>query len=82
MVGVKNYVCNEFICGDINNNMQEPDISDITFLIAFLYLNGEEPYDLRKADVNGSGGMPDISDITCLIQFLYLNGPPLQCIEN
>jgi len=81
MLSVKNYFCYEFICGDVNNNMIGPDISDITFLIAYLYLNGEEPYDMRKADVNGSGGTPDISDITALIQFLYLDGPPLQCLE-
>jgi len=51
---------------------EEPDISDITRLIDFLYISHDELCCLEEADVNASGGDPDISDITALINLLYL----------
>ncbi|MFZ5980768.1 MAG: trypsin-like serine peptidase [Candidatus Zixiibacteriota bacterium] len=68
-----------FICGDINNSGGEPDISDITYLISYLYLNGPPPVHMEAADTNNSGGEPDIADITRIISFLYLDGPDLVC---
>lgn len=68
-----------FVCGDVNNSGGDPDISDITYLIAYLYLSGPPPPIPAAADVNSSGGDPDISDITAIIAFLYLNGPDLNC---
>ena len=68
-----------FICGDVNNSGGDPDIADITYLIAFLYLNGPPPVHMEAADVNNSGGDPDIADITGIISFLYLNGRDLVC---
>ncbi|MFZ5981311.1 MAG: hypothetical protein ACOYVF_11830, partial [Candidatus Zixiibacteriota bacterium] len=56
---------------------EEPDISDITRLIDYLYLSHEPLCCLEEADSNGSGGEPDISDITRLIDFLYLSHTPL-----
>jgi len=69
----------DFLCGDVNNSQSGPDISDITFLISFLYLDGPAPVHMLAADVNNSGGEPDISDITRIISFLYLDGPDLEC---
>ncbi|MFZ5980911.1 MAG: hypothetical protein ACOYVF_09810, partial [Candidatus Zixiibacteriota bacterium] len=57
---------------------EEPDISDITRLIDYLYI-GHGPLCCRpEADVNGSSDYePDISDITKLIDFLYISHLPL-----
>ncbi|MFZ5980786.1 MAG: fibrobacter succinogenes major paralogous domain-containing protein [Candidatus Zixiibacteriota bacterium] len=66
-------------CGDINCSGGEPDISDITRLIDYLYLSHNPLCDPMIADVNSSGGEPDISDITRLIDFLYLSQAPLNC---
>ena len=63
--------------GDANCSGGDPDISDITRLIDFLYLSHVELCCLEEADVNVSGGDPDISDITRLIDFLYLSHAPL-----
>ncbi|MFZ5980290.1 MAG: thrombospondin type 3 repeat-containing protein [Candidatus Zixiibacteriota bacterium] len=52
---------------------EEPDITDITRLIDFLYISHAELCCLEEADVNGSGGEPDISDITRLIDYLYIS---------
>ncbi|MFZ5979094.1 MAG: C10 family peptidase, partial [Candidatus Zixiibacteriota bacterium] len=56
---------------------EEPDISDITRLIDFLYTTHDALCCPEEADCNGSGGEPDISDITALIDFLYLTHEPL-----
>lgn len=69
----------DYTCGDVNCSTGEPDISDITRLIDFLYLSHGPLCNPQAADVNGSGGEPDISDITALICFLYLHGPDPKC---
>jgi len=64
--------------GNVNCSVdEEPDISDITRLIDFLYISHEELCCLEEADANVSGGDPDISDITRLIDYLYLSHDPL-----
>jgi len=66
-------------CGDINCSGGDPDISDITRIIDFLYLSHSPLCDLLVADVNDSGGDPDISDVTGLIDNIYLSRRPLNC---
>ncbi|MBN1211853.1 MAG: dockerin type I repeat-containing protein [candidate division Zixibacteria bacterium] len=56
---------------------EEPDISDITRLIDYLYITHSPLCCWTEADVNVSGGQPDISDITRLIDYLYLSHDPL-----
>jgi len=61
--------------GDVNFN-GDIDISDIVYLIRYLYLGGDpiQP-DIIVADVN-CDSLYDIVDITYLIQYLYQGGPP------
>ena len=57
---------------------EEPDISDITRLIDYLYISNDPLCCFEEADANGSGGEdPDISDITRIIDYLYLTHDPL-----
>lgn len=66
--------CCTGITGNVNcSEPDDPDISDITRLIDFLYLSREPLCCVEEADVNASGGDPDISDVTRLIDFLYLS---------
>jgi hypothetical protein len=51
----------------------QPDISDITRLIDYLYISHNPLCCTEEADVDVSGGEPDISDITYLIDHLYLS---------
>ncbi|MBN1212410.1 MAG: thrombospondin type 3 repeat-containing protein, partial [candidate division Zixibacteria bacterium] len=51
----------------------QPDISDITRLIDYLYISHNPLCCAEEADVDVSGGEPDISDITFLIAHLYLD---------
>jgi len=50
------------------------NISDITYLINFLYKGGPAPIPLISGDVNCSG-LTNIADITYLINYLYKGGP-------
>ena len=71
--------------GNVDCSMEEnPDISDITRLIDFLYLSRTSLCCPEESDSDGSGrpfgeagGDPDISDITRLIDYLYLSHTPL-----
>jgi len=77
---VRSYRCRRYICGDVNHSGGEPDISDITAMIAFLYLGGDDLEYPEAANVNGSpDGTIDITDITHLIRFMYMDGTPLTC---
>jgi|GEM_PF-635107 len=67
--------------GDVNCD-GELDISDITKLINFLYLNREFPCCYDEADINASGGEPDMSDIVRLIDVLYLSHIPLEIMPG
>jgi hypothetical protein len=57
---------------------EEPDISDITTIIDYLYISHRPLCCPGEADADGSGGDPDISDITRIIDFLYHN-PLVAC---
>jgi len=77
-----------YVCGDINGeeNCDNVDcvlnIFDITYLIAYLYMNGSEPCPEEIfADVNGDR-VVNIFDITYIISYLYLEGPPPICPPN
>lgn len=67
------------VCGDVDCSGGDPDITDITRLIDFLYLSHNPLCYPLLADVNDSGGEPDVSDITTLIEHLYLTHEPLVC---
>jgi len=66
--------CCEGWTGNIDCSVDEnPDITDITFLISHLYLRKQPLCCIEEADIDASGGEPDISDITLLIDHLYLS---------
>lgn len=65
-------------CGDINGDNSGPNIIDLTYLISFLSLEGQEPCELASADFNSSGTF-DINDLARLISYLFQNGQELNC---
>ncbi len=66
-----------YICGDANQD-ELVNLLDITFLIAFLYMEGPEPQILEACNVNSDGAV-NLLDITYLIAFLYMQGPDPNC---
>ena len=65
------------MCGDCNVD-GKINIYDIVYLISFLYIEGQPPYNLVGADVNSDGSV-NMFDITYIITYLYLDGPEPDC---
>ncbi len=64
-------------CGDINASGQR-DISDLTFLVSYMFNGGPPPDPSWAGDVDGSGGT-DISDVTYYVDYLFGSGPDPEC---
>jgi hypothetical protein len=70
------------LCGQIDGDTEnEIDIGDLTYLIAYLYLDGPDPEPLSAANMDcDAENEIDIGDLTWLIAYLYLGGPdPCAC---
>ena len=60
------------------------NVSDLTYLIDYLFREGPPPANMEEADINrsGSSGDPEVnvSDVTYLVDYLFRGGPgPLPC---
>lgn len=65
--------------GDVDGNSIGPDISDLTYMVDYLFTNGPQPPSPQSANVDGTGGI-DIADVTFLVVFLFEGGPaPSAC---
>jgi hypothetical protein len=58
------------------------NIADLTYLVAFLFQNGDEPVCVDQGNVDdlvGPGGPHDVADLTYLVAYLFQGGaaPPL-----
>lgn len=72
-------VCNG-CCIDIRGNVDyDPgdviDISDLVYLVDYMFSGGPEPPCPEEADIDGSGGI-DISDLVYLVDYMFSGGPP------
>jgi len=64
------------IRGDINHDGSGPDISDLVFLVAYMFQGGAEPPCMEEADINGDGiEIPDIADLVYLVSYMFSGGP-------
>lgn len=70
-----------FVCGNIDGNLPaNVDISDLSYLISYLFLSGPSPVPVAAANVDcSSDGGIDISDLSALIDNLFISLNPLCC---
>ncbi len=62
--------------GDV---LDQTDISDLVFLVAFMFQGGAEPPCVSEGNVDGSNGI-DISDLVMIVDFMFAGGlPPAVC---
>lgn len=73
-------------CGDIDNSGDPaPTLSDLTYLIDYIFRGGPSPASLESADVDGSdtagdqSAIPTVADLTYLIRYLFRSGPAPIC---
>ena len=78
------HVLNECSCcappirGDVNGDATE-NVSDLTYLVAYLFQSGPEPPCVDEGDVDASTAI-NVSDLTYLVAFLFTGGnPPQPC---
>jgi hypothetical protein len=68
-------------CGDANND-GSTDISDVVFVIAYIFSGGAAPGECNTphgiGDANGSGDV-DISDVVYLIAYIFSGGLAPHC---
>jgi hypothetical protein len=64
----------EFVVGDANRD-GVIDISDVVYLINYLFIQGPAPVPLEAGDAT-CDGVVDASDIVYLLNYLFVNGPP------
>ena len=71
--------------GDVNGDSGDSpqvDVSDLTYLVDFLFKAGAQPVCMEEANIDGSvggeGDLVNISDLTVLVDFLFRGGaaPP------
>ena len=70
-----------FMCGDINGDGNPTiDISDLVYLVDYMFLGGPEPPVMLAVDVDGSGGGIDIADLVYLVDYMFNQGPEPNCL--
>jgi polyhydroxybutyrate depolymerase len=70
------------IRADINHDgAPEPDITDLIFMVTYMFQGGPEPACMDEADINGDGSeTPDISDLIDLVEYMFQGGAaPVPC---
>ncbi len=68
----------EMLCGDVNGD-GVIEVTDLTFLVAYLFQAGPNPPNPNAADVTGQDGI-NIGDLTYLVQYLFVGDfPPTGC---
>lgn len=64
------------IRGNVNYDLGDGiDISDLVYLVDYMFIGGTAPVCVEEADINGSGEI-DISDLVYLVDFMFMGGPP------
>ncbi|MCB2229636.1 hypothetical protein KQH82_02895 [bacterium] len=71
--------------GNVNNDAgNSVDLSDLIYLVNYLFLGGPAPECMASANVNGDTGCSvDLSDLIYLVNYLFLGGPsPAACLPQ
>lgn len=67
----------QYIPGDVNGDFDGPDISDLVYLVTYMFSGGQAPpWPSWRANVNGDFIGPDISDLVYLVAHMFSGGPP------
>ncbi|MFH1360983.1 MAG: glycoside hydrolase family 2 TIM barrel-domain containing protein [Candidatus Omnitrophota bacterium] len=70
-----------YILGDANR-MENIDLDDVVYLIAYIFVGGPQPLPYKIGDVECSGSI-DLDDVVYLIAYIFTGGPaPMVCEKN
>ena len=66
--------------GDANCSGGNPNLSDIIYLVSYVFKGGSAPCIGRLGDANCSGGKPNLTDIIYLVSYVFKGGnAPIPC---
>ncbi len=63
----------EFLCGEVDAS-GEISLTDIVFLVSYIFANGPQPNPIVAADIDCSGQVT-VSDVVYLITYVFSGGP-------
>jgi len=69
------------LAGDVDGDGTPAIISDLVFLVDYMFAGGAPPPSPEYADCDGSGGEPNIADVVYLVAFMFNSGPPPICVS-
>ena len=69
----------EFVCADIDNDGEGPNISDLVYLVDFMFNSGPPPLIMAAADFDAADDQITIADLVALVDFMFNGGPVLTC---
>ncbi len=72
------YIKPDYICGDVDNNGDDPNVTDLSYLVDYLFRGGPPPPILEAADLDGNGDI-EVVDLTYLVDYLFKGGPEPVC---
>jgi len=64
------------IRGDVNNDGEGPDISDVVYLANYMFVGGPTPPCMAAANANGDDVDAEIADIVWIVTYMFGGGPP------
>ncbi|HOP07461.1 MAG TPA: hypothetical protein PLF13_09235 [candidate division Zixibacteria bacterium] len=79
LLGLPNGCCE--VMGDANHSGAGPDISDLVYLVTWMFSGGPPPPCPEEMDCNGDGSCCDISDLVCWVNCMFAGGwCPEECL--
>lgn len=66
------------VAGDVTNDGIGPDLTDVIYLVGYLFQGGPAPTVESQANADGLGGV-DLSDLIYLVNYLFNGGPAPVC---
>lgn len=76
--------CCSGLTGNVDSDAGgDVDLSDLIYLVNYIFLGGPTPLCMAAANVNGDGGCTlDLSDLIYLVNYVFLGGPaPAACLS-
>jgi photosystem II stability/assembly factor-like uncharacterized protein len=67
-----------FTCGDVDDDGQPVNISDLVYLVDYMFTGGPVPPNMDAANIDGLNGI-DISDLVWLVDYMFTGGPEPVC---
>src|SRR3990172_6189152 len=68
------YQCTS-IAGDANGSGTTPNLTDLVYLVNYVFKGGPAPSPLCQGDANGSKDTPNLSDVVYLVNYVFKGGP-------